>query len=108
MRIGEDRAKIITEAPTDQFVILTFVWNGEKESHQLFVTTGDGKRYDSPEGVAPKGPMDILSLTIGDAYDEKKSLATGRFLEFLVFNRALHGSEREELEQYYRRKYFKQ
>lgn len=108
MSIGKDRAKITTEAPTDQFVILTLVWDGEKETHQLFVVTGEGKRYDSPEGVAPKEPMDIRSLTFGDAHDEKRNLATGQFLEFLVFDRAIHATEREELEKYYRRKYFKQ
>lgn len=108
MSIGKDRAKITTEAPTNQFVILTLVWDGKKETHQLFVVTGAGKRYDSPEGVAPKDPMDIRSLTFGDAHDDKKNLATGEFLELLVFNRALHSSEREELEKHYRNKYFKQ
>ena len=108
MSIGKDRAKITTEAPTDQFVILTLIWDGTKATHQLFVVTGDGKRYDSPEGVAPKDPLDVKSLTFGDAHDEKKNLATGEFLELLVFNRALHSSEREELEKYYRRKFFKQ
>lgn len=108
MPIGKDRAKIIAEAPTDQFVILTLVWNGDTGTHQLFVVTGDGKRYDSPEGVAPKDPMATKSLTFGDAYDNKKNLATGEFLEFLVFDRALPPSEREELEKYYRLKYFKQ
>lgn len=108
MSIGKDRAKITTEAPTNQFVILTLVWDGKKATHQLFVVTGDGKRYDSPEGVAPKEVMYIKGLTFGDAHDEKKNLATGQFLELLVFDRAIHASEREELETYYRRKYFKQ
>ncbi len=107
MSIGRDRAKIATVSPTDQFVILTLVWNGPKESHQLFVVNRKGKRYDSPEGVAPKEALAVKSLTIGDAHDDNRNLATGDVLEFLVYDRALHTSERTEVENYYRRKYFK-
>ncbi|MFK5924216.1 MAG: hypothetical protein QM496_18720 [Verrucomicrobiota bacterium] len=107
MSIGRDRAKISTIAPIDRFVVLTFIWNGPKETHQLFVVDKKNQRYDSPEGVAPKEAMDIKSITIGDAHDNKHSFATGKILELVVYDRALHASERTELEDYYKKKYFK-
>lgn len=107
MSIGRDRAKISTIAPTDRFVVLSFVWDGPKETHQLFVVDAKGKRYDSPEGVAPKEAMEIKSITLGDGHDDTHNLATGKILELVIYDRALHSSERTELEDYYKKKYFK-
>lgn len=108
MHQSRDLAKVSTQAPTDKFAVLSFVWNGPKESQQLFVVTGKGERYDSPEGVARKEALEVIGISFGDAHDEKRNLDSGEVLEFLVYDRALHTSERTEIEDHYRHKYFKE
>ncbi|MCF6313674.1 MAG: protein kinase [Verrucomicrobiales bacterium] len=106
MPVGNKRVKISTSAPTDHFVVLTFIWDGSKETQQIFVVDANGKRYDSQVGTATKEPVEFSSFYIGDAYDEEANRATGKVLEFALYDRALPESERTNLENYFRNKYF--
>ncbi len=110
MMVDGRRIRLESKMPKNQFMILTYVWNGDAGTQQQFIALHNGKRFDSPVGLARKGTLNLTRYHLGAIPGGKSPpnlpVFAGYVLELNLFDRALEKSEILALEEYALRRYF--
>ncbi len=98
--------------PLNEFVLVSYVLDGNKKTHQVRGQTANGKVISSKAEPVQILSAPLRSFSLGTFWKPQTGknppgFFTGHVVEFMFFNRALSPTETESLENYIRARTFK-
>lgn len=108
-REGIEDSLSSTSGALGSFVLLTFVWDGNREEQSQTVTVPAGTRMPGTPGKAPSETAKFARIRFGgggDSNETPENLFEGDIAEVILYNKALSAADQKAVEAYLFKKYF--